>query len=181
MDDWNVIVTVYQDRRSFRRALNLLRPLGEVAPSAFHNVLLMRVESIEGFLRDFSAIVSAEPGILNDISRVVPVTETFSFRDQKEFEESLSRIALAWLPMLMGRSFHVRMHRRGLKAMLQSPTEERFLDEVLLAGLKDAQSVGRISFDDPDVVIDVESLGHRAGVALWTREDRARFPFLKLD
>lgn len=181
MDDWNVIVTVYQDRRSFRRALNLLRPLGEIAPSAFHNVLLMRVESIDGFLRDFSAMIAAEPGILNDISRVVPVRETFGFRDQKDFQESLRRIALGWLPRLMGRSFHVRMHRRGLKSVLQSPTEERFLDEVLFAALKDAQAPGRISFDDPDVVIDVESLGHRAGVALWTREDLARFPFLKID
>lgn len=181
MKDWNVIVTIYQDPKSFRAALNLLRPLGNVAPSDFHNVLTMRVASIEDFLRDFSAKLAAEPGILNDISRVVPLTETFDFTGPQEFEAKARSIALSWLPRLMGRSFYVRLHRRGLKGVLMSPAEERFLDEALLAALEEAHAPGRITFEDPDAVIDLETLGHRAGMSFWTREDLAGYPFLKID
>ncbi len=181
MNDWNVVVTLFQDPRSFRRARNILRQLGEVSATEFHNVLVMRVENIAGFLRDFSAMVSVEPGIQNDISRVIPLTETFEFHDRQEFEDKARKIALSWVPRLKGFSFHVRLHRRGLKGALMSPTEERFLDEALLAALEEAHAPGRISFEDPDAVIDVESVGHRAGMSLWTRDDLVLYPFLKVD
>jgi tRNA(Ser,Leu) C12 N-acetylase TAN1 len=181
MNDWNVIVALFQDPRSFRRARNIMRQLGAVSPSEFHNVLLMRVENLAGFLRDFSAMLSVEPGIQNDISRVVPLMETFEFSDRQEFEDKAREIALSWVPRLKGRSFYVRLHRRGLKSALQSPIEERFLDEALLSALEEAHAPGRISFEDPDAVIDIESVGHRAGMSLWTRDDLARYPFLKVD
>jgi tRNA(Ser,Leu) C12 N-acetylase TAN1 len=181
MHDWNVVVTLFQDPRSFRRARNILRQLGEVSPTEFHNVLVMRVENLAGFLRDYSAMLSAEPGIQNDISRAIPLMETFEFRDREEFEDKARAIALSWVPRLKGLSFYVRLHRRGLKGALQSPAEERFLDEALLAALEEAQAPGRISFEEPDAVIDIESIGHRAGMSLWTREDLARYPFLRVD
>jgi tRNA(Ser,Leu) C12 N-acetylase TAN1 len=181
MNDWNVIVTLLQDPRSFRRACAILRPLGEVAATEFHNVLVMRVESLVGFLRDFSAMLALEPGIQNIISRAIPLFETFEFNDRADFEDKARQIALSWLPRLKGLSFHVRLHRRGLKGELKSPEEERFLDEALLAALQESGAPGRIAFEDPDAVIDIESLGHRAGMSLWTREDLSRYPFLKVD
>jgi tRNA(Ser,Leu) C12 N-acetylase TAN1 len=44
-----------------------------------------------------------------------------------------------------------------------------------------AGTPGSISFDDPDAIVAIESVGQRAGVSLWTREDLRRYPFLRLD
>jgi hypothetical protein len=30
-------------------------------------------------------------------------------------------------------------------------------------------------------VIDLETVGHEAGVSLWTREELERYPFLRVD
>jgi hypothetical protein len=73
------------------------------------------------------------------------------------------------------------MHRRGLKEVLSSQHEERLLDEALLASLERAGASGAVRFEDADAVIDVETIGHRAGLAIWTREDLERYPFLKVE
>ena len=88
---------------------------------------------------------------------------------------------LQWLPKLAGKRFYVRLHRRGFKGILSSPQEERFLDDAILEGLQQAGTHGQIGFDDPDVVIDIETVDNRAGVSLWTREDIRRFAFLRPD
>jgi tRNA(Ser,Leu) C12 N-acetylase TAN1 len=181
LSDWNVVVTLHQEERVLRRAADLLGPLGEVARTEFYNVLVMRVDSVEGFLRDFSAMCAASPGILNDVSRAVPLTDVFDFATPEEFEAKAREIAVSWTPRLRASAFHVRMHRRGLKGALVSPKEEKFLDEALLGALAEAGAPGKIRFDDPDFVIDVETVGLRAGMALWRREDLARYPFLRVD
>jgi len=46
----------------------------------------------------------------------------------------------------------------------------------------DAQGAAtRIDFEDPDHIVDIETVGQRAGLSLWTREQAQRYPFLKLD
>jgi tRNA(Ser,Leu) C12 N-acetylase TAN1 len=72
----------------------------------------------------------------------------------------------------------VRLHRRGFKGVLSTPHEERFLDEALLSALGVG---GRISFTDPDAVIQIETIGGRAGMSLWTREELRQYPFLGTD
>jgi tRNA(Ser,Leu) C12 N-acetylase TAN1 len=59
--------------------------------------------------------------------------------------------------------------------------EERFLDDALLTELKKQGSPGRIDFEAPDMVIDIETVGHRAGISRWSREDLRRLPFLCID
>jgi hypothetical protein len=59
--------------------------------------------------------------------------------------------------------------------------EERFLDDFILAALEQAGSPGHITFEDPDAVIVVETVGQRAGLSLWTREELRRYPFLHPD
>jgi tRNA(Ser,Leu) C12 N-acetylase TAN1 len=181
MKDWNVVATLYQEEHAVRRARQFLRQFGGVETTEFHNVLVMRVENIDDFLRDFSAAVDAEPGIFNDVSRVVPLRQTFDFADTEAFESKARAIALSWTAQLRGRSFYVRLHRRGLRSDLASPKEERFLDEALLSALDEAGAPGHIRFEDPDAVIDVETVGHRAGLSLWTRDDLKRHPYLKAD
>jgi tRNA(Ser,Leu) C12 N-acetylase TAN1 len=37
-----------------------------------------------------------------------------------------------------------------------------------------------VVFDDPDAILSVDTVGDRAGLALWTREELRRYPFLGL-
>jgi tRNA(Ser,Leu) C12 N-acetylase TAN1 len=75
----------------------------------------------------------------------------------------------------------VRLHRRGLKGRIASRDEEVFLDRVLLDALDKAGTPGSITFEDPDVILDIETLGAWAAMSIWTREDLKRYPFLRVD
>lgn len=178
-EGWNVVATLPE--QTFREACRLLGHWGKVKRTRFYNVLAVRVDDPDAFLRDFAAAVTESPGLLNIVSHVVPAQRTFDFRTREEFEQKAREIVLAWAPALAGTGFHVRLHRRGGREMLSSQPEERLLDEALLAALAEAGTPGRINFDDPDNVIQIETVGGRAGLSLWTREDRRRFPFLGSD
>ena len=174
--EWNVVVKLAE--QGFREAVRLLRKWGRVKRTTYYNVLGMKVEHPNAFLADFAVAVAESPGILNFISHVVPAQEVFDFGTAEDFEARARAIALTWVPALSGKSFHVRLHRRGFKGVLSTPREERFIDEALLTALQDA---GRISFTDPDAVIQIETIDGRAGMSLWTRDEMHRYPFLGAD
>lgn len=173
--DWNVIVTLAEP--TFRIARRLLSRWGRLRPTEYHNVAVMTVSDTRAFLEEFGAAVEESPGILNAMSHVVPFEHVFIFKDAPEFEAKSREIALSYAPRLAGKSFHVRLHRRGLKGIISTPGEERFLDDVLLGALASAGNPGRIRFDDPDYVLLIETLGGTGGMALWTHEDLKRYPF----
>lgn len=179
MSDWNVVVSVQVE--GYRGALRLLREWGEVAKTDFFNVLVLRVEDATCFLEGLRQRVEDEPGTLNFIGRAVPVTRTFAFRTAEEFELKAREAVLEWAPSLLGKSFHVRMRRRGFKGRLSSQLQEQALADALLEALDRAGSPGRITFRDPDAILAVETVGGRAGLSLWQREDLQRYPFLGLD
>ena len=174
--DWNVIVTLAGP--TYRAARNLLARWGQLRRTEYYNVATIAVADPAAFLREFRAAVDQSLGILNAMAHVVPFKHLFEFKDAAEFETKAREIALSYVPQLLGKSFHVRLHRRGLKGTISTPAEERFLDEALLAALAAAGSPGRICFEDPDCVLLIETLGGRGGMALWTREDLKRYPFL---
>lgn len=177
--NWNVVATLPED--TFREARRLLGRWGRVRRTHFYNVLAMRVADPNAFLNAFAAAVAESPGLLNTVSHVVPAQYTFDFHTREEFERKAHDLLLAWRPRLADASFHVRLHRRGQGDMLSSHQEEQLLSETLLDALKVAGTPGRISFDDPDEVIQIETIDTRAGVSLWSREDRRRCPFLGVD
>jgi tRNA(Ser,Leu) C12 N-acetylase TAN1 len=84
------------------------------------------------------------------------------------------------LEKLAGHSFHVRMHRRGFKARISSQHEEQLIDHWLLEQLSARGKAGHITFADPDYIIALETVGQRAGVSIWDRDERKRYPFLRL-
>ncbi len=179
MHDWNVVVTVHEG--GFARACRLLETMGPVSRTEFFNVLAMRVEDVRRTLEVLQAKTEEEPGIFNSLARFVPVTHVFNFQSPEIFENRARDIVSQWVPTLAHKSFHVRMRRRGFKGRLSSMEEERFLDEYLLYALEKAGTPGRLSFEDPDFVIAVETIGTRAGLSIWSREDLRRYEFLKLD
>jgi tRNA(Ser,Leu) C12 N-acetylase TAN1 len=174
--DWNVTVTLAEP--TFHIARNLLAPWGRLRRTHYFNVAVMKVADTAAFLREFAASVEETPGILNAMSHVVPFEHVFVFIDATEFEAKLRDIILSYAPQLAGKSFHVRLRRRGLKGIISTPEEERFLDDLLLDALAAAGTPGYISFEDPDYVLLIETVGESGGVALWTGEDLEHYPFL---
>jgi tRNA(Ser,Leu) C12 N-acetylase TAN1 len=180
--DWNVVVTAY-DWRGLRSARRRLSRYGEVTRTEFHNVLVLRVADVVAFLEAISAAAEHDVSLRNDISRIMPAHATFAFETTAEFEEKARAIAYRWAGRIAGGSFHVRLHRRrGDSAVkLSGQAEERFLDAGILERLRELGQPGRIDFQDPDYVIDIETVGQRAGMSLWSRDDLKRFPFLRVD
>jgi len=177
--EWNVVVTVQED--GYQKARRLLQRFGEVGRTDFFNLLVMRVPDYRQFIEELREEGERDPEGFHVLARVIPVIQSFAFRTPQEFEAKARQAVLAWLPALAGKSFHVRMHRRGFKGQLLSVEEERLLDGYLLEALELAGEKGRITFDDPDAIVALETLGGRAGLSLWTREDLKRFPLLHLD
>jgi tRNA(Ser,Leu) C12 N-acetylase TAN1 len=179
MLDWNVVVTIRD--RGFVLACELLGEFGRIQKTGFYNVLAMKVENVPEFLEWLRGGISADPGILNFLARVVPVNEIFAFRTPEEFEGKAREAALQRVPNLAGKRFYVRIHRRGFKGRLSSAEEERLLADTLLEALKEAGTPGQISFEDPEGVLVVEILGQQAGLSFWTRQEMERYPFLRLE
>jgi hypothetical protein len=123
MLDWNVVVSVYED--GYKDALRVLEPFGRVTRTGYYNVLVMRVDDISAFIDRLAALVAETPGVLNDLSRVVPCEVCFDYESAQEFESKARDVALSWVLELAQSAFHVRMHRRGFKGRLSSHDEER--------------------------------------------------------
>jgi tRNA(Ser,Leu) C12 N-acetylase TAN1 len=179
MKDWNVIVSIYQD--GFRRVLRALEKLGPVAPSPYHNVLVMKVDNPVALLTAVEQRTEESPALYDAISRVAPAQRAFEFHSADEFLDQARDILREWAPQLAGRSFHVRFHRRGARHDLGTADTERSLDDAILDGLRERGTPATISFTDPDAVIAIDTIDERAGLALWTREDLARHRLLRPD
>ena len=176
---WNVVVTVHE--HEFAAARKVLRRYGQIAPTTYHNVMVMLVEDPHAFLAEVGARIAAEPGLLNLISRLVPAHETFDFQTVEDFEARAQALVPGFAARLAGKRFHVRIHRRGFKHRIVSPDEERRLSEAVIAATGAAGSPAAIEFDDPDAIIAIETIGQRAGLSLWDRDELRRYPFLRID
>lgn len=179
MKDWNVVASVQPE--GYNRARKILATWGLVEKTDYFNVLVARVEDLDALLEGLRLRAEEDPRIRDILGRVVPARVLFDFHGPEEFEEVARQACLAWSPALADKAFHVRMHRRGFKGHMSSQAEEQFLDGALLGALEAAGTPGRITFADPDAILAVETVGGRAGLSLWTREELARYPFLGLD
>jgi tRNA(Ser,Leu) C12 N-acetylase TAN1 len=179
MHDWNIVITIYE--HSYARAFKLLEPFGTLAKTDYFNVLAMKVTDIKVFINQLKNRIIEDPSVLESIARVVPVNVTFSFQMPDEFETKAREAVQAWIPDLVGKTFHVRMHRRGFKGRLSSQDEERFLDHFLIEQTKQHGEAARISFDDPDYIIALETIGQQAGLSMWSRADREELHWLNLN
>ena len=109
LPDWNVVETAHQ--RGFVLACEILEEFGPVQRTDFYNVLVLTVTNIDRFLEGFAALAARDTSVLNfALSRVVPVSNTFTFTSPEAFEEEVRAVALQWTPRLGGKTFHVRLH-----------------------------------------------------------------------
>jgi len=179
MQDWNVVISVRGE--GYQRARRLMKEFGNVSRSQFLNVLVMKVDSIEQFMDRLQERIMADPSITDCLGHVMPAAITFVFESSEEFENRLCGVVVPWIPSLANKTFHVRMHRRGFKGVLSSQREEQFLDHFLMERLAEAGTPGEISFDDPDMIVAVETVSDQAGLSLWSRKELMRYSFLHID
>lgn len=179
MQDWNVVVSVREG--GYSAARDLLRQFAEVSHTHFFNVLVAKVDDPRALLETLTELSITLPDIPNSLARVVPLIVTFNFDSPDHFETQAREAVLQWAGQLAGKSFHVRVHRRGFKHELPSPKEEQMLAEALLETTEKAGTPGRISFENPDAIVAVETVDRRAGMSLWTRDELSRYPLLGLD
>ena len=179
MKDWNVVVSIFQD--GFRRALRALEKLGAAERSPYHNVLVMKVDDPVALLDAIEKITEENPALYDAISRVAPATQNFDFLFEEEFVEKAKSVMREWLPRLAGRSFHVRWHRRGTRHDLGTQDAERIFNDAIVDATTKAGTPGKISFTDPDVVIAIDTIDNRAGLAMWRRDELAHYHVLRPD
>ncbi len=179
MKDWNLVISVYQD--GYREARRALRKLGRVERSPYHNVLLMKADNAVEILEAIEKMIEESPPLYDAISRVSPAMFTFDFESGDDFRNKARSVLREWSARLASRSFHARLHRRGAHDELTTREIEPFLDDCVLAITGEGGSPARLSFTDPDIVIAVDTVDHRAGFAIWTREDLAKHRLLRPD
>lgn len=179
MEDWNLVVTVQSG--GFKQAWELLQGFGPIAKTGYYNVIALLVADPVKFPEQLRLALERHPALGELLARVMPVEHAFVFQDPEEFERKACAAVAGWVGQLAGHSFHVRMHRRGFRQRMTSQHEEQFLDHWLVEQTQRAGQGARVTFDDPDYVVALETIGQRAGVSIWDRQARARFSFLKLD
>jgi len=179
MQAWNAVVSVKE--HGFKKALDVLSAFGEVHRTEFFNVLLLRAENLNSMLEALRNQLLDHSESLGFLARLIPITQSFTFQYAEEFKVRAQKAVGEYVCKLRRKSFHVRLHRRGFKGRITSPEVERFLNEALLDDLEKAGTAGRLTFDNPDAVIGVETVGTWAGFTLLTREDFKRYPFVRID
>ena len=176
---WNVVVTAFSE--GWRPALRALRQLGEAQASGHYNVILATADDPVGLLDALERRAQTEPVLIDTISRVAPALACFDYQTDEDFERKAIAVAMPWLPKLAGKSFHVRVHRRGDGLSSNVQAEEARLGQALLSALADIGATASIKFEDPDLILAIDAIDGRAGVGLWTREDMRRRRFLRPD
>lgn len=179
MSDWNVVVTIASGH--YRQALELLAPFGQAQRSGFYNVLTLKTGDIPGFLETLRQALAADQRAADLIGKAIPCPRTFTFQSPEEFMARAAEALEELAPAVAGQGFHVRLHRRGFKGRISTPQAEQALDDLLLAASARLGRTAQVTFSDPQVIVALETVGTRAGVSLWDREQRLKYPFLRLD
>jgi tRNA(Ser,Leu) C12 N-acetylase TAN1 len=177
--DWNTIVTIYQ--QGFRRAMRALQGIGPTDRTPYYNVLIMKIEDPVAALETIERLTQERAALYDAIARVAPAQFTFDFQSLEEFTDHAKSFLLGLVPKLAGRSFHVRLHRRGWKFDLQTPEAERLFDDFVVAATAKSGTPARITFAEPDAVIVIDTIDGRAGIAMWAHEDLVRYRLLRPD
>ena len=173
--DWNLVVTARSGRR--RDLVHALRPILRLRRAGFPEVLVGRTDDLVSSLAALAS--ETHPTVRQEIlARVIPIERTFTL-DPGALEAQLIAETTAVVADLVGRSFHVRVERRGLREVARSDVLERTLGGALVRALTDRGDHPRVTFDDPDVVVAVELIGTVGGNGLLDRAVRVQYPFVR--
>jgi tRNA(Ser,Leu) C12 N-acetylase TAN1 len=177
VDDWNVLATSVEGARPV--LLAGLRRLGAFRGGGYRNVAIGRVDDVPAFLAALREATAHDTILAASLARVLPIARTFRLEE----DDPVAGMETALEPFheqLAGRSFYVRIERRGLHGTLHSSAVERRLGAALWRLVEAAGHAPRVTFEDPDVILAIETLGDRAGIAVIDRALRREYPFVRV-
>ncbi|WP_305041373.1 THUMP domain-containing protein [Geoalkalibacter sp.] len=175
---FNVVATMAHAGR-YRHMLEDLAPFGEFRRTEFLGVALGQVAEPLAMLETIRREREKKFYAFQDLGRIIPLEQVFSFQVEEFFIQVREHLA-PFVARLAHQSFYVRLERRGHKGEILSPEIERDLDDFLLAQLKANGTPGRIDFDNPDLILAVETVGDRCGIGLLNRELRERYEVVRV-
>lgn len=174
--DWNLVVTAQGGRR--HDLVRALRPIVRLRRAGYAEVLVGRTDDVDACLAAIAARLDADPILAAEVlARVVPVERTFAL--DADVDTQLAHEILTVVDALAGKSFHVRVERRGHRRILMSDHLERLLGGTLAEALKAKGHTPTVTFKDPDVIVAVELIGDAAALGLVSRQHR-RHKFVRL-
>ncbi len=177
MKEWNILVTAFWGRG--KDALRLLTLHGEFKGSGFKDVLQGHVRDINPFLERLQLMRRENPHGMTSLSQILPLERTFSF-DPSNFMDKLKEAILPYVEKVEGEKFYVRVKRRGHKGEMSSLEIEKEISGFVFEELQKAGENAQVSFSDPDVVIIIETIANRAGIAFITREMKEKYPLIRI-
>jgi tRNA(Ser,Leu) C12 N-acetylase TAN1 len=173
---WNLLVTSLEGQRE--SLLFGLRKLARFRRGGFPNVLVATVDDPHAFL---DVLRDAPAGLRASIGKVVPIDHTLRFGGPDTFVDD---VAAAIEPLLderlAGRTFFVRVFRRGFRGFLDSTRAEGEIGARLVAMLEARGGQPKVSFRDADVAVAVETLKDEVGIAFLDRELRAAHAIVRI-
>jgi tRNA(Ser,Leu) C12 N-acetylase TAN1 len=174
---WNVLVTSHEGQREY--LLRGLRALARFRRGGFPNVLVATVDDPRAFLGPLADAVERDPAVRAGLAKAVPIDRTFRFADPATFADDATAALEPFVERLAGRTFYVRIRRRGFRGTFDTTRLEGEIGARLVARLE-ALGAPQVRFADPDVVVLFETLRDEAGVALLDRDLRMAHPFVRV-
>jgi len=177
MREWNVVATSREGRRE--ELLASLRKRGAFWRGGYRDVIVGRVDDMRPFLESITRGLADDAFLATSLTKIVPVAHLSAFAPH-DLAATVIEMLRGEADNVAGRSFYVRLERRGLKGVVHSPSVERAVGEALITLSASRGSPARVTFNDPDVVVVIETTGNAVGVGFLTRELRAEFPFIRV-
>lgn len=172
---WNLLVTSLEGQRE--ALLSALRTLARFRRGGFPNVLVATVDDPRVFL---DVLDRASERVRAAIGKAIPIDRTLRFAGPETFADEVTVVLETFLDRLAGRTFFVRIFRRGFRGTLDSTRLEGELGARLVALLEARGEQPHVRFADADVVVAIETLRDEAGIALLDRELRAAHPLVRV-
>jgi tRNA(Ser,Leu) C12 N-acetylase TAN1 len=177
MKEWNILATAAREQE--RYLLRFLNEYGEFKGSGFRDVVLGRVEEIDAFLRTLENLREENPIKLNPLSQIVPLEKTFHF-DLSDFKDKLKEMLSSYVDRIENKKFYLRVKRRGHKGEISSLEVEKEVADFIMGSLEKAGKKAQVSFNDPDCILIVETIGNWAGVGFITKEMKEKYSFIRI-
>ncbi|MCC6764732.1 MAG: hypothetical protein IT293_08725 [Deltaproteobacteria bacterium] len=174
--DWNLVVTAHGGRR--HDLVRAVRPIVQLRRAGYAEVLVGRTGDVDACLAALAERIEGDAILAAEVlARVVPVERTLALAGDVDVQ--LVAEVAPFVDALVGRSFHVRVERRGHRRILRSDHLERLLGGALVEALEARGETPEVSFTDPDAILAVEIIGDAVGLGLVTRAHR-RHTFVRL-
>ena len=175
---WNLLVTSLEGQRE--SLLYGLRKLARFRRGGFPNVLVAKVDDPRAFLDELHEAHDRMPMIRAGIGKAIPIERMVRFAGPDTFVDDVAAALPELLDRITGRTFFVRVFRRGFRGTLDSTAAEGEIGARVVALLEARGERPRVSFRDADVVVSIETVRDEAGIALLDRDLRAAHPFVRV-